>query len=293
MRRIRTYHEVADPGSEDIVAQVVAQSERLARRLADVGMVVVVASGKGGVGKSAVAANLAAGLASGGRAVGAVDADLNGPSLARMLGARGPLEVGPEGVEPACGAAGVRVMSMDLLLAAEDAPLAWREPDEGAFAWRGVLETGALRELVADTRWGTLDVLVVDAPPGSDKVARLIELLPRIDVLIVVTTPSDAARHVVAKSVRLARERGVDPIALVANMTAWRCPHCGQTEAPFAADGARALAEATGLPTWAEVPLDPRMGAATDAGRPYVLEAPDSAAGRALRGLADEVARRT
>jgi ATP-binding protein involved in chromosome partitioning len=291
MRRIRTYHEVADMGGEDVVAQVEAQAQRLADRLAEIGRVVAIASGKGGVGKSAVAANVAAALAAEGRRVGAADADLNGPTLARMLAAvRRPLSVSAEGVEPARGAAGVKVMSMALLLDADDAPVRWREPPIGGFIWQSTLETGALREFLADVAWGPLDVLVVDLPPGTDKLARLLSLLPRLDALALVTTPSEAARYVVAKSARAAREAGVANVGLVANMTAYLCPACGAEEALWKADGARALAEAAGLPVWAEVPFDPALAAATDAGRPIVLDRIDSPAAHALRALAARLA---
>ena len=293
-RRIRTYHEVADPAGEDIVAQVVAQERRLAERLAAVGRVVAVASGKGGVGKSAVAANLAAALGAAGLKTGAADADLNGPSLARMLGVTpAPLAVGEDGVEPATGAAGVRVMSMDLLLESDDAPVRWREPDMGGFVWQGVLETGALREFLADVAWGPLDVLVLDLPPGTDRLARVLSLLPRLDALALVTTPSAAASFVVGKSARVAREAGVAEVGLVANMTRYRCGRCGGEEPLWEADGARILAEATGLPVWAESPFEPRLAAATDAGRPIVLERDPTPAARALLELARRLAHRT
>ncbi|HUP02092.1 MAG TPA: P-loop NTPase [Gemmatimonadota bacterium] len=293
-RRIRTYHEVSDPAGEDVLAQVGAQERRLAGRLERIGRIVAVASGKGGVGKSAVAANLAAALAQGGHRVGAADADLNGPSLARMLGAKGPLRVRQGGVEPATGAAGVRVVSMDLLLSASDAPVRWKGPAAGGFIWQSTLETGALREFLSDVAWGELDILLIDAPPGTDKLARLLELLPRLDTLVLVTTPSGMAGAVVARSVRLARETGAQEIGLVANMTAYRCPHCGVEEPLYAADGARALAEAAGLELWAEIPFEPALAAATDAGRPWILEAAGAVDGspacRALQSLAGRLA---
>src|SRR5512134_2948631 len=113
-RPIRTYHEVADPGAESVAAQVADQGRRLRARLASIDRVVAVGSGKGGVGKSATSANIAAALAASGRSVGALDADLDGPSLARMLGARGSLAQGVDGIEPAAGVAGVKIVSMDL-----------------------------------------------------------------------------------------------------------------------------------------------------------------------------------
>jgi ATP-binding protein involved in chromosome partitioning len=289
MRRIRTYHDVADPGGEDIVAQVVEQAGRLAARLASVDRVVVVASGKGGVGKSAIAANLAAALARCGARVGAADADLAGPSLARMLGASGPLVVESDGVRPAAGAAGVLVVSMDLLLAA-DAPLRWRDPPRGiersAFLFQSTLEGGALREFLADTCWGELDFLVIDAPPGTDKLQRLMDLLPRIDALLLVTTPSEIARSVVARAARLAQDAGIARVAIVANMTRHVCTACGHASPLFDADGATRLAVATGLPLWAEVPFDGRLASLTDAGRPVVLEEGAGPAAAALNALA-------
>lgn len=287
MRTIRTYHEVADPGSEAVVAQIEAQAARLAERLAGVKVLVAVASGKGGVGKSALTANLAAALAGRGLRVGAADLDLHGPTLARMLGAdRGRRRIGEGGVEPAVGAARVRVMSMDLLLEEPDAPVRWRGPEEGASAWQGPLEAGALRELLADTGWDELDFLLLDLPPGTDRLSRVLGILPRLEAALLVTTPSEAARAAVARSARLAREAGIAKLALVANMTSWRCPGCG-CEAPlYDADGVRRLAGDTGLPVWGEVPFDPRLARATDAGRPFVHEEPDALASRALEELA-------
>jgi ATP-binding protein involved in chromosome partitioning len=296
MRRIRTYRDVADPAAEDIVAQVVEHGERLTRRLASIRKVIVVASGKGGVGKSALTANLATALADRGLTVGAADADLNGPSLARMLGASdATLQVDGDGVQPAEGTAGVRVMSMDLLLADEQAPLRWgshASPPAHEFLLQSTLETGALREFLADVAWGDADALVIDAPPGTDKLLRLVQLLPRIDVLLLVTTPSEISRFVVARSVRLAASAGevVRTVGLVANMTDPICETCGSVVRMFGDDGARALADASGIELWAEVPFDPRLAAATDAGRPFVLEAPDTPAARAIRALADRIA---
>lgn len=289
-RRIRTYHDVADPGAEDILAQVVEQNERLAARLAGVGRLVIVASGKGGVGKSAITANLAAALAARGRCVGAADADLNGPSLARMLGAGGQsLRVTAEGVEPAEGAAGVRVVSMDLLLSGDDAPLRWRAPDAPDFLWQSLLEGGVLRELLADVSWGELDYLLIDAPPGTDKITRLLQLLPAADTLLLVTTPSEIARFVVAKSERLAREAGAREIGLVVNMSAHVCETCGARTPLFDDVDAGRLPESGRTDTWADIPFDRRLASTTDRGEPAVLVRPDSPAAMAILALADRL----
>ena len=307
MKKIRTYHEVESEGRGQVPEQVGEQLERLARRLADVGAVWLVASGKGGVGKSAVTANLAAALAGSlagtgpgrgaatdapgrGLRVGALDADLNGPSLARMLGAeRDGLRVDDDGVHPAPGAAGVRVVSMDLLLATDDAPLKWKGPDAFDFVWQSALETGALREFLADVAWGELDVLLLDLPPGTDKLQRAYRLIPDVAGVILVTTPSEAARAVVARSLTLARELGAPRIGLVANMTTRVCPECGHVEALYQADGARALADAADAELWAEIPFDPAFAVRTDRGQP-TADRRDDPVGAAFGDLAARVA---
>ena len=287
-RVIRTYREVADPDAEDVLAQIRGQARRISARLAGVGAVVAVASGKGGVGKSAVTANLAAVLASPGCAIGAADMDLHGPTLARMLGApRARLTVDEAGVQPARGILDIRLMSMDLLLATPDARVRWRGPVDGAFAWQGALEAGALREFLADTAWGELDLLLLDLPPGTDRLARVLEILPRLDGLLLVTTPSEAARAAVVRSAGLARESGIAATGLVVNMTAWRCPECGAETRLYEADGGGRLAADTGLARWAEIPFDPRLAVATDGGRQFAIVEPEAPASRAFRALAE------
>lgn len=286
MRKIRTYNEVDPDAGRELLDQVLAQRERLARRLSSVGAVVAVMSGKGGVGKSAVTANLAAALASAGQRVGALDADLNGPSLARMLGAVGARLVdAPEGVEPARGVAGVRVVSMELLQERPDAPLRWKGGPGHASIWQSAAETTALRELLSDVVWGDLDFLLVDVPPGVDKIARLLELVTPSTTLLVTTT-SEMSKRVVARSARLTRDAGLPNVALLVNMSEHECEACGHHTPLYHGDGASALAEETGLPIWGNIPFDPELAASTDAGRPWVLEAPDARASKVLRGLA-------
>jgi ATP-binding protein involved in chromosome partitioning len=290
MRKIRTYNEV-DPGAgRELLDQVLEQRRRLSARLASVGSVIAVMSGKGGVGKSALTANLAAALARDGWRVGAVDADLNGPSLARMLGAsRARLGDGPEGVEPAAGAAGVRVVSMEIFQAEEDAPLRWKGATGHASIWQSAAETGALREFLSDVAWGELDFLLVDVPPGVDKIARLLELVTP-DRTLLVSTTSEMSRRVVARSARFARDVGLPDVALVINMSDHVCGACGHASPLHAGDAAGALAAETGLEVWARVPFEPDLAESTDDGRPWVLEAPDSPAAKALGALAIRLA---
>lgn len=287
MRKIRTYHEVDETTGGEVPEQVVAQRERLARRLDSVKRLVAVASGKGGVGKSAVTANLAAALAGLGYEVGALDADLNGPSLARMLGVEGAsLGDGPEGLDPPVGASGVKVMSMELLQPDDDSPLRWKGPEEDAFLWRGVVEAGALREFLSDVDWGDLDVLLVDLPPGTDRIHRLLELVPRMDRILVITTPARMARSVVSRSLRLVREERPGTVGLVANMTELVCPDCGTATVLFPGNGHRELAAEQGMELWGEIPFDPTLGATTDRGRPVVAARPGAPSARALSELA-------
>lgn len=290
-RRFRTYNEVPHETGSQLLEQVLEQRARLAKRLEGVARTVAVVSGKGGVGKSAITANLAAHLAAGGARVGALDADLNGPSLGRMLhAARTPLADTGDGVEPAAGAAGVRVMSMDLLLDGDDAPVRWRGPSGDGFIWRGTAEAGALREFLADVAWGELDWLLIDVPPGTDRIERLLDLVPRPDVVLLVTTPSEIARSVVARSARLLRDAGVPCTGLVANMTAY-VDETGGERPLYAADGAARLAREAGLELWAEVPFEPSFAALTDAGSPPAVERPDTAAARAIERLAARLLR--
>ena len=294
MRRIRGYREVEHDTDSGVLEQVSAQRERLSRRLSSIGTVLAVASGKGGVGKSVVTANLAAALARRGRAVGVVDADLNGPSLGRMLGvAEGRLVDREGGIVPASGVGGVRVISMELLQDSEDAPLRWKGPGTDRFLWQSSLETGVLREFLGDVAWGELDYLLIDVPPGTDKILRLLELVHDLPLALVVTIPSEISRFVVSKSIRLVREAKVGAVGLVSNMTVYACPGCGHQSPLFGGDGdgAAALAEKSGLDIWARIPFDPRLGSSTDRGAPIVLSDPASPAAQALEGLADRVER--
>ncbi len=291
MRKIRTYHEVESQTGDLLVDQIRGQRQRLESRLAGIRSLIAVGSGKGGVGKSLVTANLAAALAGEGCSVGALDADLNGPSLARMLGASGERLVdGAEGVVPAPAACGVRVMSMELLQNDADAPLRWRAPSGDGFLWQSSIETGAVREFLSDVAWGELDFLLMDLPPGTDKMDRIFQLLPGLGTLLLVTTPSEMSRRVVARAACLAREQGIPQVGLVANMTEYVCPCCGHSDPLFPGDGVTRLAGATGLEIWSRIPFDPRLGEGSDRGVPAVIAGGDSPGARAFRALAGRLA---
>jgi ATP-binding protein involved in chromosome partitioning len=264
--RLRTYHELTGEDRSGLGAQVHAQQARIASRLASVRNVVAVMSGKGGVGKSFVTAGLAAALARAGQATGVLDADLHGPTVARMLGASGGrLAVGDDGVEPATAPGGLRVMSSDFLLP-EGAPLRWEEPGRFRHVWRGTLEAGMLREFLSDVRWGALDVLLVDLPPGRDRLDALVELLPRPPGVVVVTIPSEASFRSVRRALEAAREAGLAIHGVVENMAGYRCAGCAAEGPLFRGDAGERLAREAGAPLLARVPFDPRAQDAVDAG---------------------------
>ena len=273
---MKRYRDIAGDGGSNIAGQVEAQHVKLRQRLASVGSVVAVVSGKGGVGKSTLAANLACGLALDGWSVGVLDADLNGPTQAKMLGVRGRrLVVTDEGVEPPRGALGVKVMSMDLLLAADATPLSWDAPvQDEAHTWRGTVEANAIREFLADTNWGTLDALVLDLPPGTDRLLTIASLVPTLGIVIV-TIPSDVSHLVVRKSITVAAQTKSPVLGLVENM-AGLFP--GPDAARLAADG--------GIPYLGSVPFDRELAVSADRGEPLVATAPERESTRALRLIA-------
>ena len=255
----RTYHDVVGADGSGVGAQVTGQRARVERRLATVRRIVAILSGKGGVGKSFVTAALARVAAARwpGR-VGVLDADLRSPTVAGMLDTAGPLRVTPSGVVPAAGAAGVRVVSSDLLL--EDGrPLAWREPSGDAFAWRGALEAGVLREFLGDVAWGELEVLLVDLPPGADGGVDLARLAPGL-AAFAVTIPSEEARRSVTRALRAAADAGIRLLGVIENMAGYRCGECARTGPLFAGGAGAALAEQFGIPLLARVPFVAQRG---------------------------------
>ncbi len=274
---MKRYKDIKGDGGSNIAGQVEAQQAKLRARLASVRHVVAILSGKGGVGKSALTANLASCLALAGWKVGVLDADLNGPTMAKMLGVRGEkLVVSPEGVDPPATPLGVKVMSMDLLLSSDAAPLAWDAPTQAeAHTWRGAMEANALREFLADTRWSELDVLLLDLPPGTDRLATIASLVPALAGSVVVTIPSEVSHLVVKKSITVAGQAKAPVLGLVENMA-------GLFPGP---DGA-ALAREAGIPFLGSVPFDPALARACDRGEPFVALAPGSPAAQALTSIA-------
>ena len=288
---MKSYTDVVSEEASVVAEQVGEQAARVAARLAAVDHVVAVMSGKGGVGKSTIAVNLARVLAAKGHEIGLLDADINGPSAAKMTGVRGEgLRMGDTGMLPAESADGVKVMSVDLFLSNDDTPVIWEAPTQkDGYTWRGTMEAVAVREFLSDTEWGSLDVLLVDLPPGSDKLPTLADIVPGIAGVVIVTIPSTVSQHVVSKSIQLTREQLKTPvIGLVENMTTYVCPHCGEEEPLFGA-GSEDRLSTYEIPLLGQIPFDPEFGAANDDGRVDSNTFSSRPAGKAIAAAAARV----
>src|SRR5829696_10496339 len=246
--------------------------------------VLAISSGKGGVGKSSVTVNLASALAAEGRAVGVLDADIGGFSVPRMLGVEGRLagDQSEKKIVPltkVVGSGRLEVVSMGLLAEREDA----------ALMWRGLMQNRALQHFLEDVRWGDLDDLLIDMPPGTGDVGMgLARMLPRGEVVLV-TTPARAAQQVAARAADMARKTYLRVAGVVENMASFTCDH-GTTYALFGEGGGQALADEVGVPLLASIPLEPSVAAGGDSGSPVALgDGPAAEAFRALaRRLVDE-----
>ncbi|MBI4828514.1 MAG: P-loop NTPase [Nitrospinae bacterium] len=258
---MRMYHEVAGDGGSDILGQVGKMMERLAGRLSLIKSVIAVASPKGGVGKSTVAAHLAASLARRGARVGALDADLYGSSLPRLLapefiGANATR--GEEGLFPIAGVFGVRVMSLDYLTGyGARASVAWA--GAGGSITRGPVEASALRELLADTQWGELDYLIVDTPPSVGRLGDLTALVPSLAGVVLVSAPTLLAYQVTLKSIERVRALGVPLLGLVENMRGFTCDLCGAANRINVEGEMGETLSIMGVPALGALPYDQRL----------------------------------
>jgi len=289
---VKTYRDIAGDAGSNILGQVNARQERLRARMARIRYTVAVLSGKGGVGKSIIVANLAAAFGKRGLQVGVLDADINGPSQAKMLGVREQrLDFRPEGVKPAQGPLGIRVLSMDLFLPTDGTPVLWRGPAEAeGYFWRGAMEVATLREFLADTDWGELDLLLLDLPPGTDRIPNLLPLLPELHGVIIVTLPSEISQLIVAKSVTVAKDILKAPVlGIIENMASHLCSHCGVEERLFPNQDSAHMAERLSVPFLGRVPFDPCLTRCADEGTPVLLSHPTSPAAKALAEIAARV----
>lgn len=254
------------------------QPAQAGQTIPGVNAIVAVASGKGGVGKSTTAVNLALGLAAAGHKVGLMDADIYGPSMPRMMGISGqPVSDDGKTLQPMENY-GIKVMSIGFLVD-EDTPMIWRGP----------MVQSALEQMMRDVNWGELDVLIADMPPGTgDAQLTMAQRVP-VTGAVIVSTPQDIALLDARKGLNMFRKVDVPVFGIVENMSYFNCPHCGERSEIFSHGGAKTEAERLGCDFLGEIPLDIEIRSTSDSGHPIVVSQPDGAHAKSYRFIADAV----
>jgi ATP-binding protein involved in chromosome partitioning len=269
---------------QDRSKDIEEQKRRIEASMAKVKHKIVILSGKGGVGKSTVAANLATALAWRGRPnqVGILDADITGPSIPKILGARKQQlgMDGPSGISPAVGPLGTKIISMDFLLPSDETPVIWRGP----------MKSIAIRQFLADVVWGDLEILIIDLPPGTgDEALSVMQTIPEIDGVVIVTIPSEVSQIVVKKAVTFTRRLNIPVIGVLENMSGFVCPKCGAEVDVFQAGGGEKISSDLYVPFLGKIPLDPRICEDSDRGMPFIVEEPDSQAAKAFMKVVSKI----
>ena len=254
--------------------------ERLNARMSQIKHKIAVISGKGGVGKSTVTANLGAALAKQGFKVGVLDADIHGPSIPRLYGLEGQkVKTGPTGAFPVPGPLGIKVMSIDFFL-----------PEQTPAIWRGPLKMRAIRQFLADIIWLELDYLLIDLPPGTgDEPLSVAQLLPELDGVIIVTMPSELSSTIVKKAITFANRLNMHVLGVVENMSGFICPHCGEKTEIFQSGGGKKMAQETGVEFLGSIPIDPKVGTLADKGSPFVIAYPESEASKEFNSIVAKI----
>jgi len=264
----RTREAHAGHGCSQVADDLQPRQDELEVRMMLIRHKVLVLSGKGGVGKSTVAVNLATALAAAGRRVGLLDVDLHGPSVPTLLGLDyTPVPGRAGGIAPAPVRENLWAMSIQFFL----------PKDDDAVIWRGPRKYSAIREMLGAVDWGHLDCLVVDAPPGTgDEALALVELLGSDTGAVVVSTPQRVAVNDVRKALRFCETLHLPVIGVIENMSGFVCPHCGETTDVFLSGGAEAMADDAGVPFLGRIPMDPAVVVAGERGVPHVEAFEDS-----------------
>ncbi len=254
------------------------EKEYAALRMARIKHKLIIASGKGGVGKSTVSVNLAKALQAKGFRVGLLDADITGPDIPKLLGIEDrKLMQGPEGIEPAA-AGQIKVASMALVLSSPDS----------AVVWRGPMKMAAIKQFIQDVNWGSLDFLIIDLPPGtSDEPLSVLQLIPDLAGAIIVTTPQEVSLLDSRKAVNMVKSMKLPVLGIVENMSGLICPHCKETINIFSTGGGRRMAEEMDVPFLGAIPIDSEVSSLGDQGETFVET--KTAAGESFRRIVDRL----
>ena len=260
--------ENLDQQKMDFQQQQALEQQALQERMKSIKHKILILSGKGGVGKSTVAANLAVTLARDGKKVGLLDVDIHGPSIPKLMGIMGQVpQMGDQTITPVKAGERLFVMSMGSLLQHQDL----------AVIWRGPLKMGAIKQFLKDVEWGQLDFLIIDSPPGTgDEPLSVAQLIPDLDGAILVTSPQDLSVLDVRKTVTFCRQLSMPVLGVIENMSGLVCPHCGQGIDVFKRGGGERMAREMNLPFLGQIPIDPQVVEASDAGVSFLSEHPDS-----------------
>jgi len=266
---------------KDREIQELEQEERLKSNLAKIKNKLIVMSGKGGVGKTTVAVNLAYGLAIKGNKVGILDVDIHGPNIAKMLGIEGERLVGfDSGIEPIEVLLNLKAVSIALLFEDRDQPIIWRGP----------LKMITIKQFLADVNWGELDYLIIDSPPGTgDEPLSVCQLIPDINGAIVVTTPQDVAILDSRKSILFAKELKIPFIGIIENMSGFMCPHCKKEIDLFGTGGGEKSAQDLNVPFLGRIPIEPEIVKLGDSGQPFVYFRKETLTANIMDGIISKI----
>ncbi|MEA4977543.1 MAG: Mrp/NBP35 family ATP-binding protein [Methanomassiliicoccaceae archaeon] len=264
-----------------ISANKIEEDTRLKDSLGRIKHVIIVLSGKGGVGKSTVSSNLACALSNMGYDTGIMDVDITGPNIPKMFGIEDEkLDVQNNKLIPVIVPPSLKVMSMAFLLPTRDTPVLWRGP----------VKMTAIRQFIEDVEWGDLDYLVIDMPPGTgDEALSIMQLIPKPDGAVIVTTPQDVSLMDSRKTITFSAEAKIPIIGLVENMSGFICPHCGQETDIFKSGGGENVAKEFGIQFLGRVPIEPSVALSGDNGMPAVLSDPDSASAKAFNSIIKKI----
>jgi len=257
------------------------REERLKERMLKIKQKLIVMSGKGGVGKTTVAVNLAYGLATKGNKVGLLDVDIHGPNIAKMLGVEEKrLTVSELGIEPVKVISNLKAVSLALLFENKDQPIIWRGP----------LKMITIKQFLADVNWGELDYLIIDSPPGTgDEPLSVCQLIPNINGTVIITTPQDVAILDSRKSVSFAKELKVPIIGIIENMSGFVCPHCSKEIDLFGIGGGEKSAQDFKVPFLGRIPIEPEMVKLGDSGQPFIHFKKETQTAKIMNGIIDKI----